>query len=422
MRHFTSKGGELFAENVALSAIADKVGTPVYVYSAATFARHYDVFAKGFEGTDALIAYSVKANSNLAILTLLGKRGAGADVVSGGELTRALRAGISPSKIVFSGVGKTRDEMRLALSAGIYQFNVESAAELDALSKTATDMKLRAPIAFRVNPDVAAGGHEKISTGKKENKFGIAWDDAPSLYARAASLPGIKIQGVDVHIGSQITQLDPYARTIEKIGGLIKSLRAGGHTIETFDLGGGLGIPYGDGGQQPPPPADYAAMVLSATKDLDVRLLFEPGRMIAGNSGVLLSRVIYTKPGETRNFLIVDAAMNDLIRPALYGAYHDVEPVLSSGEAQTVSYDIVGPICESGDTFAVQRDLPKLAADDLVVFHSAGAYGAVQASQYNTRPLVPEVLVSGSDYAIIRKRPDYDTMLSSESIPKFISR
>mgnify|MGYP000058504176 CR=1 FL=1 len=419
MRHFMEKDGELFAENVALSEIAKAVGTPVYVYSAATFSRHYDVFAKGFEGTDALIAYSVKANSNLAILTLLGKRGAGADVVSGGELTRAMRAGISPDKIVFSGVGKTRDEMRLALNAGIYQFNVESAAELEALSETAADMNMRAPIAFRVNPDVAAGGHEKISTGKKENKFGIAWDDARPLYARAATLPGIKIQGVDVHIGSQITQLDPYARTIEKIGGLIKDLRADGHTIETFDLGGGLGIPYGDGGQQPPPPADYAAMVLSATKDLDVRLLFEPGRMIAGNSGVLLSRVIYTKPGETRNFLIVDAAMNDLIRPALYSAYHDVEPV-KSGANDMVSYDIVGPICESGDTFAVQRDMPKLAADDLVVFHSAGAYGAVQASQYNTRPLVPEVLVSGDDYAIIRKRPDYSEMLSSESIPKFI--
>jgi len=419
MRHFMEKDGEMFAEDVALSEIAAKVGTPVYVYSAATFARHYDVFAKGFEGTDALIAYSVKANSNLAILSLLAKRGAGADVVSGGELTRALRAGISPDKIVFSGVGKTRDEMRLALGAGIYQFNVESAAELDALSETAADMDMTAPIAFRVNPDVAAGGHEKISTGKKENKFGIAWDDARALYARAASLPGIKIQGVDVHIGSQITQLDPYARTIDKIGGLIKNLRADGHTIETFDLGGGLGIPYGDGGQQPPPPADYAAMVLGATKDLDVRLLFEPGRMIAGNSGVLLSRVIYTKPGETRNFLIVDAAMNDLIRPALYGAYHDVEPV-KSGANETVSYDIVGPICESGDTFAVQRDLPKLAADDLVVFHSAGAYGAVQASQYNTRPLVPEVLVSGDEYAIIRKRPDYDDMLSSETVPKFI--
>jgi len=419
MRHFMEKDGEMFAEDVALSEIAAKVGTPVYVYSAATFARHYDVFAKGFEGTDALIAYSVKANSNLAILSLLAKRGAGADVVSGGELTRALRAGISPDKIVFSGVGKTRDEMRLALGAGIYQFNVESAAELDALSETAADTDMTAPIAFRVNPDVAAGGHEKISTGKKENKFGIAWDDARALYARAASLPGIKIQGVDVHIGSQITQLDPYARTIDKIGGLIKNLRADGHTIETFDLGGGLGIPYGDGGQQPPPPADYAAMVLGATKDLDVRLLFEPGRMIAGNSGVLLSRVIYTKPGETRNFLIVDAAMNDLIRPALYGAYHDVEPV-KSGANETVSYDIVGPICESGDTFAVQRDLPKLAADDLVVFHSAGAYGAVQASQYNTRPLVPEVLVSGDEYAIIRKRPDYDDMLSSETVPKFI--
>ena len=419
MRHFMEKDGEMFAEDVALSEIAAKVGTPVYVYSAATFARHYDVFAKGFEGTNALIAYSVKANSNLAILTLLAKRGAGADVVSGGELTRALRAGVTPNKIVFSGVGKTREEMRLALSAGIYQFNVESAAELDALSETAANMNMRAPIAFRVNPDVAAGGHEKISTGKKENKFGIAWEDAPSLYARAASLPGIKIQGVDVHIGSQITQLDPYARTIDKIGSLIKRLRADGHTIETFDLGGGLGIPYGDGGENPPPPADYAAMVLKATKELDVRLVFEPGRMIAGNSGVLLSRVIYTKPGETRNFLIVDAAMNDLIRPALYGAYHDVEPV-KSGANETVSYDIVGPICESGDTFAVQRDVPKLAADDLVVFHSAGAYGAVQASQYNTRPLVPEVLVSGSDYAIIRKRPDYDEMLSSESVPKFI--
>lgn len=419
MRHFSEKNGALHCEDVALSAIADDVGTPVYVYSAATFARHYDVFAEGFDGTGALIAYSVKANSNLAVLTLLAKRGAGADVVSGGELTRALRAGITPDKIVFSGVGKTGDEIRLALEAGIYQFNVESAAELDALSSIAAKMKVNAPIAFRVNPDVAAGGHEKISTGKKENKFGIAWEDAPALYARAASLPGIRVQGVDVHIGSQITQLAPYERTIEKIGGLIKQLRSDGHTIDTFDLGGGLGIPYGDGEIDPPLPSAYAQMVRRATDALNVRLIFEPGRMIAGNSGVLLSRVIYTKPGETRNFLILDAAMNDLIRPALYGAYHGVEAVEPSG-LNRVSYDIVGPVCESGDTFAVQRDMPEMRPGDLVVFHSAGAYGAVQASQYNTRPLVPEVLVSGEQFAVIRKRPNFDQILSAETVPDFV--
>ncbi|WP_017931314.1 diaminopimelate decarboxylase [Robiginitomaculum antarcticum] len=419
MRYFLQKNGALHCEDVALSDIAEAVGTPVYVYSAATLARHYDVFAKGFDGTDALIAYSVKANSNLAVLTLLAKRGAGADVVSGGELTRALRAGISPNKIVFSGVGKTGDEMRLALSAGIYQFNVESAAELEALSNIAAQMKVNASIAFRVNPDVAAGGHEKISTGKKENKFGIAWDDARVLYARAAKLPGIRVQGVDVHIGSQITQLEPYERTIEKIGGLIADLRQDGHAIETFDLGGGLGIPYGDGTADPPLPSAYAKMVRRATDALDVRLIFEPGRVIAGNAGALLSRVIYTKPGETRNFLIVDAAMNDLIRPALYGAYHGVEAV-SPKPGDTVSYDIVGPVCESGDTFAVQRNMPQMSAGDLVVFHSAGAYGAVQANQYNTRPLVPEVLVSGGEFAIIRKRPDYEQILSTETVPDFI--
>lgn len=422
MRHFDYQDGDMFAEEVPLARIAAEVGTPVYVYSTATFTRHYRVFADSFEDTQALIAYSVKANSNIAVLATLAQQGAGADVVSGGELKRALMAGIQAEKIVFSGVGKTSDEMRDALGAGIRVFNVESLAELRVLNKVAIEMGKTAPVAFRVNPDVTAGGHAKISTGKKENKFGIAWSQAETAYAEAAALPGIEIVGVDVHIGSQISDLAPFEAAIVKVGGLIKRLRAAGHKISSFDIGGGLGIPYGNNAVTPPPPSEYAALVKRLTADLDVEMIFEPGRMIAGNSGVLLSEVLYVKRGEDRDFLIIDAAMNDLLRPALYDAYHDIEPVRQGDLDRMETYDVVGPICESGDTFTKGREMPKLESGDLIVLHSAGAYGAAQASQYNTRPLVPEVLVNGDKYAVIRARPSVEDILKTESVPDWLTK
>lgn len=421
MRHFDFKDGEMFAEDVALREIAKEVGTPCYVYSTATFERHYKVFADSFRGIEALVAYSVKANSNIGILATLAKLGAGADVVSGGELQRALTASISPKKIVFSGVGKTAQEMRAALTAGIRIFNVESLPELYVLNDVAAEMDVRAPIAFRVNPDVTAGGHEKISTGKKENKFGIAWSQAESAYQEAAALDNIEIVGVDVHIGSQIDNLAPFEKAIAKVGELISRLRANGHTIRSFDIGGGLGIPYGDNSITPPPPDQYGAMVKRLTADMDVEMIFEPGRMISGNAGILLSEVLYVKEGEDRKFLIVDAAMNDLIRPALYDAYHEIEPVKAPGSSfDEVTYDVVGPICESGDTFTKSRDLPQMKAGDLLVMHSAGAYGAAQASQYNTRPLIPEVLVRGDKYEIIRERPSVEDILKTERLPSWL--
>ena len=421
MRHFDFKNSELHAEDVALRDIAQTVGTPVYVYSTATFERHYNVFVNAFDNKNTLVAYSVKANSNIAVLATLAQLGAGADVVSGGELARALMAGIPGSKIVFSGVGKTKDEMRAALAAGIKVFNVESVPELDTLNSVAMEMNLIAPVAFRVNPDVTAGGHEKISTGKRENKFGIAWSRAEDAYAYAATLDGINIVGVDVHIGSQIDQLAPFEIAIEKVGKLITRLRAQGHDIRSFDIGGGLGIPYGNNTKAPPLPSEYGAMVKRLTQHMNVEMIFEPGRMIAGNSGVLLSKVLYVKKGEDRNFLIIDAAMNDLIRPALYDAFHDIEAVRAPGDTlELQNYDVVGPICESGDTFTKARELPEMSQGDLLVFHSAGAYGASQASQYNTRPLVPEVLVNGDKFAVIRKRPTLEQILASETIPDWI--
>ena len=423
MRHFeyrdTPDGPpEMFAEDVALRDIAEQVGTPVYVYSRATLERHFRVFAESFSDVPTLVAYSVKANSNLAVLRVLANLGAGADVVSGGELTRALRAGIPAHKIVFSGVGKTRHEMASALEAGIKVFNVESLDELHLLDATARGMGLIAPVAFRVNPDISAGTHEKITTGTAENKFGISWETAREAYAEAARLGGIDVVGVDVHIGSQISDLAPFEAAIRRVGGLIQQLRADGHTIKSFDLGGGLGIPYGDGRDAPPLPRDYAAMVKRLTADMDVELVFEPGRMIAGNAGVLMARATYVKKAPGRTFLILDAAMNDLIRPALYDAYHQIEPVMQApGKAV---YDVVGPVCESGDTFAKARSMGEVEAGGLVVFHSAGAYGAVQSSQYNTRPLVPEVLVDGERFAVIRKRPTIDDMLELENVPDFV--
>jgi len=421
MRHFEHRNGELYAEDIPLREIAEAVGTPVYIYSTATFERHYNVFVKAFDSQNTLVAYSVKANSNIAVLATLARLGAGADVVSGGELARALKAGIPGEKIVFSGVGKTPEEMRAALEANIKVFNVESVPELDALNVVAMEMGKKAPIAFRVNPDVTAGGHEKISTGKRENKFGIAWSSAEDAYAYAATLDGINIVGVDVHIGSQIDHLAPFEIAIEKVGKLITRLRAQGHNIQSFDIGGGLGIPYGDNAKAPPPPSEYGAMVKRLTANMDVEMIFEPGRMIAGNSGVLLSKVLYEKEGEDRHFLIIDAAMNDLIRPALYDAYHDIEAVKAPGPNVTYkTYDVVGPICESGDTFTKGRELPDMAQGDLMVFHSAGAYGAAQASQYNTRPLVPEVLVTGNKFAVIRKRPTIEDILAGEIIPDWL--
>ena len=421
MRHFDFKDGEMFAEDVALRKIAQEVGTPCYVYSTATFERHYKVFADSFKGIEALIAYSVKANSNIGILATLAKLGAGADVVSGGELQRALTAGISPKKIVFSGVGKRTDEMRAALTAGIRIFNVESLPELYVLNGVAAEINVKAPIAFRVNPDVTAGGHEKISTGKKENKFGIAWSQAEQAYAEAAGLDNIEIIGVDVHIGSQIDDLAPFEKAIAKVGDLITRLRANGHSIRSFDIGGGLGIPYGDNSITPPPPDKYGAMVKRLTANMDVDMIFEPGRMISGNAGILLSKVLYVKEGEDRKFLIVDAAMNDLLRPALYDAYHEIEPVMAPGSSyEEVTYDVVGPICESGDTFTKSRDLPDMKAGELLVMHSAGAYGAAQASQYNTRPLIPEVLVKGDSYEIIRERPTVEDILKTERLPSWL--
>lgn len=422
MRHFDYQDGDMFAEDVPLARIAAEVGTPVYVYSTATFTRHYRVFADSFADTQALIAYSVKANSNIAVLATLAEQGAGADVVSGGELKRALTAGIPAIKIVFSGVGKTRTEMRDALNADIRVFNVESLAELRVLNDVAIELDKTAPVAFRVNPDVTAGGHAKISTGKKENKFGIAWSQAEDAYAEAARLPGIEIVGVDVHIGSQISDLAPFEAAIVKVSSLIKRLRAAGHKISSFDIGGGLGIPYGNNAAAPPPPSEYAALVERLTADLDVEMIFEPGRMIAGNSGILLSEVLYVKRGEDRDFLIVDAAMNDLLRPALYDAYHDIEPVRQGDLDQMETYDVVGPICESGDTFTKGREMPRLESGDLIVLHSAGAYGAAQASQYNTRPLVPEVLVNGDEYAIIRSRPTIEDILKTESMPDWLTK
>lgn len=421
MRHFNYKNGELYAEDVPLREIAAKVGTPVYIYSTATLERHFRVFTEAFMGRDALVAYSVKANSNLGVLATLSKLGAGADVVSAGELARALSVGISGKKIVFSGVGKTRDEMDMALKSEIKVFNVESLPELYVLNERAGQMNVKAPIAFRVNPDVSAGGHEKISTGKAENKFGIAWSSAETAYAEAAKLAHIEIVGVDVHIGSQITDLAPFETAINKVGHLIKRLRVAGHNIKSFDVGGGLGIPYNSDNAVPPGPDAYGRLVKKLTADMDIELIFEPGRMVAGNAGVLLSRVVYVKKGEDRKFAILDAAMNDLIRPALYDAYHEIEPVIQPRSDERSPYDIVGPVCESGDTFAKQRQLPALTADDLIVFHSAGAYGAVLSSQYNTRPLIPEVMVKGGEYNIIRQRPTIEDILSLETIPSWLS-
>jgi diaminopimelate decarboxylase len=420
VHHFEYRGDRLYAEGIDLAALAHEVGTPFYVYSEATLRRHVGVFSKAFSDTDTLVAYSVKANSNLAVLRVLASEGAGADVVSGGELARALKARIPPQKIVFSGVGKTEEEMAAALEAGIHQFNVESEPELEALNALAGRYGKQAPIALRVNPDVAAGGHDKISTGRKEDKFGVPWSQARPLYAKAREMKGIAVKGVDLHIGSQISDLAPFEAAFRKAADLIADLRADGCAIERLDLGGGLGIPYGGAGTVPPHPDDYAALIKRVTAPLGVQLIFEPGRMIAGNAGVLVTRVIFDKEGEARRFLIVDAGMNDLIRPALYDAHHDILPVTRDANAPTVTYDVVGPVCESSDFLAKARTLPEVKPGECVAVMSAGAYGAVQASQYNTRPLVPEVLVNGEKYAVIRKRPSFEEIVAIERFPDWL--
>ncbi|MBV9418594.1 MAG: diaminopimelate decarboxylase [Alphaproteobacteria bacterium] len=420
MNHFQYINGELNAEDVGLNELAEKVGTPFYVYSTATLKRHYSVFADSFpKGT--LVAYSVKANGNLGVLRTLARLGAGADVVSGGELRKALRAGIPGNKIVFSGVGKTKAEMKLALEAGIYQFNVESEPELKALSEVAQATGKTAPITVRVNPDVDAKTHAKITTGTSETKFGIPWSKARAAYATAAKLKGIQIVGIDVHIGSQIVDLAPFEAAFTKVVELAKILRADGHTISRLDLGGGLGVPYITNNEPPPDPAAYGAMATRVTKELGVQLITEPGRLIAANAGILVSRVIYIKQGEAKTFAIIDAAMNDLLRPALYDSHHEIVRVNEPGvDTPRHRYDVVGPVCETSDIFAADRDLPELKDGDLVAILTAGAYGAVMASAYNARPLAAEVLVTGDRWSLVRPRQDDDALFGSERIPDWL--
>jgi diaminopimelate decarboxylase len=417
---FAYRGGELCAEDVPVARIAAEIGTPVYIYSTAAFAAAYRAFADAFAPERPMICYAVKANSNLAVLRLFGGLGAGADVVSEGELRRALAAGIPPQRIVFSGLGKTAAEMGAALGRRIHQINVESVPELRRLSAVASSLGLTAPVALRVNPDVDAETHAKIATGKKENKFGIDHGEAVAAYRLAAALPGVAPVGLAVHIGSQLTDLDPYRRAFVRLAGLVRELRAAGLTVERADLGGGIGIRYRD--EKPLELSRYAALVREIFGPLDLALTFEPGRLLSGAAGVLASRVLYVKETAARRFVIVDAAMNDLIRPALYDAWHNLLPVVQpAAEAPLAPADIVGPVCETGDTFAVDRLLPPLAADDLVAFATAGAYGAVMSSSYNSRPPAPEVLVAGERYAVIRARPSYDDMLSLDTVPTWLS-
>jgi diaminopimelate decarboxylase len=423
MHHFAYRRGVLHAEEVDLADLAGAIGTPFYCYSTATLERHYRVFAQAFERADALICYSVKANSNLAVLATLARLGAGMDVVSEGELRRALAVGVPPERIVFSGVGKSREEMAFALDRGIFAFNVESEGELRALSETAEARGKTAEIAFRANPDVDAKTHHKIATGKAENKFGVPFAQAVPLYRLASELPNIEVRGVHMHIGSQITDLAPFKNAFALLKELVGQLRSDGFAIDFVNLGGGLGVPYRSDEPAPPLLTDYAKLVGEAVGALGCRLLFEPGRMIAGNAGILVSRVLYVKHGASKTFTIVDAAMNDLMRPTLYEAYHEIWPVAEPAVgAPTIITDVAGPICETGDYLALSRPLPELHAGDLVAVMTAGAYGAVLASQYNSRLLVPEVLVAGNRYAVTRPRSGYDDMLAAEVLPDWLER
>ncbi|WP_109312916.1 diaminopimelate decarboxylase [Ruegeria sp. AU67] len=421
MDHFLYRDGALYAEDVPISEIAAAVGTPFYVYSTATLLRHFQLFDDALDGMDHLVCYAMKAASNQAILKTLAQAGAGMDVVSGGEYLRAKAAGVPGDKIVFSGVGKTADEIRAALSGGIRQFNVESEPEMEVINAIALELGLVAPITVRVNPDVDAKTHAKIATGKSENKFGIPIARASEVYAHAASLPGLEVIGIDVHIGSQLTELEPFELAYTKVAELTEKLRSEGHNIRRLDLGGGLGIPYTRANDAPPLPVEYGALIKKTLGHLGCEIEIEPGRLIAGNAGLMVSKVIYVKSGEGRDFLILDGAMNDLIRPAMYEAHHDIVAVQEPAPGvEQQPYDIVGPVCESGDTFAKERNMPPLSPGDLVAFRSAGAYGAVMSSEYNTRPLIPEVLVHGDQFAVIRERPSFDEIINRDTIPEWL--
>ena len=421
MTAFAYRNGALFAEDVDLAAVAAEVGTPAYVYSTAALVANYRAYVDALAGLPIAVCFAAKANSNLAVLRTLVQQGAGIDVVSTGEMKRALAAGCPADRIVFSGIGKTAEDLEAALLAGIHQINVESLQELELLSQVAVRLRRDAVVAFRVNPDVDAKTHTKISTGRKGDKFGIELEDAPVAYARARALPGVRPVGIAAHIGSQLLDLSPYRDAYRRLAELVRELRAAGHVVERLDLGGGLGISYK--GDPVPALADYARIVRETVGDLGCRLMVEPGRSICGDAGVLLSRVIFIKPGRTRNFVILDAAMNDLIRPAMYDAWHGIVPLRQPAEGTAeAEFDVVGPVCESSDTFAKARSLPPLAAGDLVAFTGAGAYGAVMASTYNTRPLVPEVLVDKDRFAIVRKRPTFEEMVAGESLPPWLAR
>lgn len=421
MDHFLYRDGALHAEDVSVADIAAAVSTPFYLYSSATLLRHFRLFDEALSWTDHLVCYAVKAASNVALLKLLGDAGAGMDVVSGGEYARARAAGVPGSRIVFSGVGKTETEMRQALAGGLRQVNLESEPEMALLSAVATDMGVTVPVTVRVNPDVDAKTHAKITTGKSENKFGIPIARARDTYAEAARLPGLKVVGIDVHIGSQLTELEPFAAAYRKVAELTELLRADGHEITRLDLGGGLGIPYERSNTAPPLPVEFGAMIRDTVGHLGCEIEIEPGRLIAGNAGILVSKVIFVKSGEGRDFLILDAAMNDLVRPSMYDAHHDIVPVIEPAVGiEPRLFDVVGPVCESGDTFARQRQMPPVGQGDLVAFRSAGAYGAVMASEYNSRPLIPEVLVRDDQFAVIRARPTFDEMINRDSLPEWL--
>jgi len=421
MHHFSYRGGVLHAEAVNLADLAQAVGTPFYCYSTATLQRHYRVFADAFADVPSLICYSVKANSNQAVIATLAKLGAGADVVSGGELKRALAAGVPPGKIMFSGIGKTADELALALDENVLCVNVESEPELELLSAIAAGKGRTANVSVRVNPDVDAKTHAKIATGKSENKFGIPISHARDIYAKAAKLPGLRVAGVDMHIGSQIVELSPFDDAFALLSDFVRQLRADGHTISHVDLGGGLGIPYRDDNEPPPDPAAYAEVVKRATRGLDCKLIFEPGRLIVGNAGIVVMRVLYLKRGEAKTFVIVDAAMNDLIRPTLYEAHHEIQPVAEAAPgARRIRADVVGPVCESGDFLALDRDVVEPRPGDLLAVMTAGAYGAVQSGTYNSRPLIPEVLVRDSEWALVRPRLEADQLIGLDRLPPWL--
>ena len=420
MHHFAYRDGVLHAEAVNLNTLAAAVGTPFYCYSTATLTRHYQVFAGAFADVPALVCYAMKANSNQAVVRTLARLGAGADVVSGGELKRARTAGIPADKIMFSGIGKTEAELALAVDEGILCVNVKSEPELELLSSIAASKGRTANVSVRVNPDIDAKTHHKIATGKAENKFGIPISRAREVYTHAGMLKGLKVAGVDMHIGSQITELDPFGNAFALLAEFVRALRTDGHTISHVDLGGGLGIPYRDDDEPPPHPQAYAEVVKRATRDLDCRLIFEPGRLLVGNAGILVTRVLFVKHGEARNFVVVDAAMNDLIRPTLYDAHHEIWPVTQASSSRRIRADVVGPVCESGDFLAVNRDMVEPASGALLAVMSAGAYGAVQAGTYNTRALVPEVLVNGAEWALVRPRLEVDQLIALDRMPNWL--